>query len=431
VRIVDAALVALKRRAAAVTLLATTVVMSGACTQPSAAGLTISGSAVGSEASLLRMQLARYERSHPGEPVSVRVTPDAADQRHQLYVQWLNARAPQPDILQLDVVWTAEFAAAGWLAPLDPFAPETAAYFPAALQSQRWNGTLFALPWFMDVGLLYWRTDLMPAPPRSLDELTRLAEQAQRSGGVPFGLVWQGARYEGLVTVFMEYLGAFGGRILDDRGEVVVDADAGVRALTFMRDSIARDRIVPEAVLGWQEEQSRFAFQNGQAVFMRNWPYARPLLDDGGASAVAGRVAIAAMPGTDAGHSTATLGGSVLAINAFSPRKQQAWQVLQYLVAPDQMLERARVTGQFPPRRDLYDDPALGEALDADVDLLRGILDASMARPSTPVYTELSDILQVSLHRALSGQRAPSTALHEAADRMRAVLARVRLSTAS
>jgi multiple sugar transport system substrate-binding protein len=401
-----------------------------ACSPPSSPTLTMSGSAVGLEAQLLRSQLDRLRAQEPQSAVAVRVTPDAADARHQLYVQWLNARAPEPDILQLYVIWTAEFAAAGWIAPLDSYGPRTAAYFPAAIDAQRWNGSLYALPWFMDVGLLYWRTDLMPRPPRSLDELTQIARGAQAAGKVPFGIVWQGARYEGLVTVFVEYLGAFGGRILDDDGSVVVDSPAGVRALSFMRDCI-RGGGAPGAVLGWQEEQTRFAFQNGQAAFMRNWPYARPLLADPSSSAVAGRFAVAGMPGTDSGHPTAALGGSVLAINAFSRRKDAAWRALQFLLAPEQMIERARVVGEYPPRRDLYDSRELAEALHADTSTLRDILDRAVARPATPVYSELSDILQVSLHRALTGQQEPAVALAEAARDMRAVLQRVRLDRAS
>ena len=114
---------------------------------------------------------------------------------------------------------------------------------------------------------------------------------------MPFGFVWQGARYEGLVTVFLEYLGAFGGAILDDEGRVRVDSEAAQQALTSMRDAIYVDGIVPPAVLTWQEEQTRFAFQTGQAVFMRNWPYAYGLLEDRSQSRVAGRFAVGAMPG--------------------------------------------------------------------------------------------------------------------------------------
>ncbi|MGE0450553.1 MAG: ABC transporter substrate-binding protein [Vicinamibacterales bacterium] len=409
---------------------ATLLVLTCACGGAPERVLTISGSAVGREADLLRDQLDRYRRLKPSLRIELRSTPDAADQRHQLYVQWLNARANDPDVLQLDVIWTAEFAAAGWIAPLDPFAPDAGAFFPAAVDAQRWQGRLFALPWFIDAGMLYWRSDLMPRAPATLAELVDSATRARAEGAVPFGFVWQGARYEGLVTVFLEHLGAFGGRILDDDSRVVVDSDAAIAALAFMRDTIRRSGIVPEAVLGWQEEQTRFAFQNGQAAFMRNWPYARPLLDDRSSSVVAGRFGVAAMPSGPNGTATAALGGSALAVNAFSEQPGEAWDLVQFLVAPAQMMERARVTGQFPPRPSLYDDPALADALGTDPAAVRAILDRAVARPATPVYSELSEILQVSLHRALSGQQEPEAALRDAAHAMRALLARVKLSRA-
>src|SRR5579864_3605679 len=185
--------------------------------------LTFSGSLVGREGEVIRRQLDRFREANPSIDVALRATPDAADQRHQLYVQWLNARASDPDVLQLDVIWTPEFAAAGWIAGLDRFEPPVDRFFAAVVAADRWNGSLYALPWFVDVGMLYWRIDLASRAPRDLDELAQRARRAQEEAGVPFGFVWQGARYEGLVTVFLEHLGAFGGAILDDRGRVVVD----------------------------------------------------------------------------------------------------------------------------------------------------------------------------------------------------------------
>jgi multiple sugar transport system substrate-binding protein len=397
-----------------------------ACRDGSEAPLTISGSAVGREAELLERQLDRFRHAHPALRVVLRATPDAADLRHQLYAQWLNAYAPAPDVLQLDVVWTAEFAAAGWLAPLEPFHPDTTQFFGGSVAAHWWRGQLFALPWFIDAGLLYWRTDLMTHAPRDQAELVASARRAQASGAVPFGLVWQGARYEGLVTVFLEYLGAYGGSILDPAGRVVVDDEHAVRALVAMVEAV-REGVVPSAALGWQEEQTRFAFQNGQAAFMRNWPYARPLLDDARQSAVAGRFAVTAFPPTEGGAATAALGGSALAINAFSRQRDAAFALVTFLLEPEQMLERARVTGQYPPRPALYDAPGLSEALRTDASALRPVLERAIARPVTPVYAELSDILQVSLHRALSGQQPPRTALQEAARGIRALLARTQL----
>ncbi|HQZ37727.1 MAG TPA: ABC transporter substrate-binding protein [Vicinamibacterales bacterium] len=414
---------------------ATAMVSAAACGGASDSRvLTMSGSLVGREGEVIRRQLERFRQAHPGIAVQLRPTPDAADQRHQLYVQWLNARVSEPDVLQLDVVWTPEFAAAGWIAPIDGFHPPVDDLFAATVAANRWNGALYALPWFVDVGMLYWRTDLLAEAPRDLDALMRMAKDVQTARGatgdrgVPFGFVWQGARYEGLVTVFLEHLGAFGGAILDEAGRVVVDSDASVRALTFMRDAIYEQGVVPQAVLTWQEEQTRFAFQNGQAVFMRNWPYAYALLEDASESRVAGVVAVAPMPGAPGGAPTAALGGSTLAINAYSDQPDDAYRLIDFLLQPEQMLERAAVAGQFPPRQALYDTPELAGALDIPPSEARRIIEAAVPRPVSPVYSQLSEILQVSLHRALTRQQDPRPALEEAASAMRMLLARLELS---
>jgi len=391
--------------------------------------VTFPGSMLGGEGTVLRTQLQRFMQENPGIRVIQRDTPDAADQRHQLYVQWLNAQASEPDILQLDAIWTPEFAAAGWILPLDRFNPDTSAFFPVTIEANRWQRRLFAMPWFADVGMLYWRTDLMPRAPTSLGELEQEAQRA-RARGVRFGLVWQGARYEGLITVFLEYLGAYGGKILED-GKVLVSSPEGLQALTAMRDEIYATGVVPPSVLTWHEEEARFAFQNGDAAFMRNWPYAYPIMGDSAVSRVAGRFAVAPMPAAASGAPTAALGGAQLAINARSKHPAAAWAVIDFLTRPEQMLERARVTGQFPPRRALYDDPALARSLAVPVAQAREIIEHAVPRPVTPVYTELSEILQVQLHRVLTRQDDPARGLARAAAEMQALLNRAGLGQGS
>ena len=393
---------------------------------PAEPRLTFSGSGVGAEGEVIRRQLARFADLHPDMRVEVRVTPDAADQRHQLYVQWLNARVPEPDVLQLDVIWTAEFAAAGWLLPLQRFG-DTGDFFPALVQASRWQENLYAVPWFVDAGLIYWRTDLFDRPPASLEELRQDALDATGSGRTRDGFVWQGARYEGLVTVFLEHLAAFGAGVLDAQGSVILDRADAVRALTFMRDSIRTDGIVPASVLAWQEEHARFAFQSGQAAFMRNWPYAWTLLERRDESKVAGRVSVIPFPAAHGGRESAALGGAQLAINRYTTEPALAAALIEFLAAPPQMLERAQIAGQLPARRSLYQGPALSRALSMPLpDVLRA-LDAAVPRPVTPVYTELSEVLQVHVHRALSGQEEPDLALHAAATEIRAILARAHL----
>jgi multiple sugar transport system substrate-binding protein len=397
-----------------------------ACGSDREAGVVIQfpGSAVGAEGELLARQLERFMAEHPGIRVERRSTPDASDQRHQLYVQWLNAGVGDPDILQLDVIWTAEFAAAGWILPLEGFEPDTEDFLSGPLQASRYRSRLFALPWFVDVGLLYWRTDLLDEPPTRFADLGGVVSQAARRGGLPYAFVWQGARYEGLVTVFQEFLGGHGGRILDDRGAVQVDSEAAVRALSAMKRAIDAG-YVPKAVLGWQEEQTRFAFQNGRAVLMRNWPYAYPLMQEVSSSRVAGRFAVAPMLADASGEPTAALGGSLLAINARSRHPEVAWAVVEYLTQPAQMQERAVQVGQYPPRRSLYEeDSGLRGRMAIPLIEIRRVIERARPRPVTPVYSELSGLLQIRLHEALTGQREPAEALSLAAREMRELLAR-------
>ena len=390
--------------------------------------LTFSGSALGAEGTLVAKQLKQFMVLNPGIRVELQRTPDDANQRHQLYVQWLNARVGNPSILQLDVIWTPEFAAAGWVRPLTQYGPASSEFFPATIEANTWAGKLYALPWFADVGLLYRRTDLVPSEPKTLEEMVASARTAMsRPGGPRYGIVSQGARYEGLITGFVEYLGAFGGRIIDDKGEVVVNRPEAVRALEFMRDELYGSRVAPLDVLTWHEEEARFAFQNGNAVFMRNWPYPVAAMSDPAQSKVAGKFAVSPMPksgSAPAGHSTAALGGAQLAINAYSEHPDAAYKLIAYLTAPEQMLERAQAVGQYPTRPALYDDPRLKGAIAIPLDDARRAIESATPRPVTPIYTELSEILQIELHRALVRQAEPRDALNSAAARINALIDR-------
>lgn len=390
--------------------------------------LTFSGSALGAEGTLVAKQLQRFMQLNPDIHVELQRTPDDASQRHQLYVQWLNARVGNPSILQLDVVWTPEFAAAGWVLPLDSHGPAKAEFFPATIAANTWAGKLYALPWFADVGLLYRRTDLVPREPATLEEMVGAAKSAMsRRGGPRYGIVSQGARYEGLITGFVEYLGAFGGRIIDDKGEVVVNRPEAVRALEFMRDELYGSRVAPLDVLTWHEEEARFAFQNGNAAFMRNWPYAVAAMSDTVQSKVSGKFAVSPMPASGSapgGHATATLGGAQLAINAYTDHPDAAYKLIAYLTAPEQMLERAQAVGQYPTRPGLYDDARMRGAINIPLETARRAIESATPRPVTPIYTELSEILQIQLHRALVRQVEPRQALDAAAAQINALIER-------
>ncbi|MFN2441521.1 MAG: ABC transporter substrate-binding protein [Thermoanaerobaculia bacterium] len=379
--------------------------------------LTISASSVGAEGEILARQLVAFERT-TGIRVRIQQTPDDATQRHQLYVQWLNARIGTPDVLQLDIIWTPEFAAAGWIAPLSRF--DVGDFAPETIAANRWRGRMYAVPWFVDVGMLYRRTDVVAREPATLDEL--LARAEGRPDDIASGFVWQGARYEGVVTVYLEILTGHGGRILDEAGRPCLSSPSGIAALEWLKRAIAGGGS-PRAVVTWHEEETRFAFQNGGAVFMRNWPYAVPLLDDSAKSKVASKFAVSPMPPVRQGlPSAATLGGAQLAINRWSPRQDQARELIAFLTAPEQMIDRAKATGQYPPRLSLYGSGDLDRALGTDSSTVRKIVESAVARPSTPVYSEISELMQIELHRALTGEIEAEEALRRADHAIAAIL---------
>jgi multiple sugar transport system substrate-binding protein len=408
-------------RAAVVLLL----MAGGACDDERSnfAVVTFPSSSVGAEAEVLTRQLARFSKQHPGIVVERRRTPDAANERHQLYVQWLNAHASDPDILQLDVIWTPQFAAAGWLLPLAASDAQLRDFLPASVAANRYRGRLFALPWFVDVGMLYYRRDLVPAPA----SYAQLAKQAARARelGVRDGLALQAARYEGLATVFLEYLTAFGGELIDARGQVRVDSPQALAALQALLHAF-ESGMVPRAAITWQEEQVRFAFQNGHALFMRNWPYAHGLLQRAD-SKVRDRFGVVPFPAAPGGRPAAALGGAQLAINAYSDQPAAARRVIEFLLQPEQMIERARIASQWPPRVSLYRSGALEGVLPLPPAEAERILASAVARPAVPMYSQLSDLLQVHLHRCLTGQESAQSALSRAAAEMRALLQRVGL----
>jgi len=145
---------------------------------------------------------------------------------------------------------------------------------------------------------------------------------------------------------------------------------------------------------------------------------------------VAGRFAVTSMPAAPGGRPTAALGGSALAINGWSDQPDAAYELIDFLLQPEQMIERARLAGQYPARPALYETTALAGALTISPADALSVIEQAVARPVTPVYSELSDILQIALHRALTRQQEPRPALQDAAAAMRALLAKARLAPA-
>jgi multiple sugar transport system substrate-binding protein len=368
-----------------------------------------------------------------GESTGVRVEllrqpSDTAQQRQGLIVA-LSAGRPDPDVFLLDVAWIALFAAADWLRPLPAAAADTTAFFPGILDAvDRHGGDLVALPVYLDVGLLYWREDLLRAhglggPPRTWDRLEEMAatvQAAERRENPRFrGFVWQGAQYEGLVVNFLEFAGTAGGLRRTAVGWQV-DTPANRRALQRMHALVHTRRLSPAATsTEMREEEVRAFFQRGDALFERNWPYAWPLHQRPG-SPVRGRVGVGRLPGPTPDTGAGTLGGWHVGVSRFSDAPGQAVRFVRWLTSRAVQERMVRRLGWNPGRRDLYDDPDLAREL-PHLPHLKAALRTARPRPPVPWYPQMSRVLQRHLGAALCGRATAADALAAAEEEIAAL----------
>jgi multiple sugar transport system substrate-binding protein len=362
--------------------------------------------------------LREFEARHPGVRVTSEVLPWNADEQHQFYVINMEGGRAGFDVLMMDVIWVPEFARAGWLLDLAPWFPrdEQAAFFPSTIAAATQDGGIWGFPWNMNVGLLYYRADLLArhgfGPPRTWDELAGQVRAIRAAGQEGLdGYLWQGKQYEGLVVNVLEQLWADGTDLLGP-GEVVFPDPARAEAvLAFMRGLLATG-ISPAWTTAADEELGRRAFGDGRAIFYRGWPYALDLfgMPD---SRVRGRVGIAGLPrhrhGTASPGST---GGSHLGVYRHTPYPEQAVALARFLTAEDAQRRIARAA-LWPTRTRLYTDPAVAGERPGVREIYTLAL-AGRPRPVTPWYLTLSTTVQPELSAALVGVKSPAASVRDA-----------------
>ena len=359
---------------------------------------------------VLRALIDEFERAHPGVAVREETLPSSSDDQYQFYAINLQAGSDAFDVLAVDIIWVAGFARAGWLRAL----PSEGGFFEGPMEAVTWRGTVHALPWFVDAGLLYYRKDLVERAPRTWDELIAMA----RAPAVQ-GFVWQGKQYEGLVCNALEYLHSNRGAVLEGE-RVVLDSPQNREALALMAGLVHRYRVTPGSVTTMTEEPSRHVFGQGRALFLRNWPYAWRLFQDP-SSGVHGKVGVAELPHFPGGRSAPTLGGWQLAVNAASRNHEIASSFVHFLTGEAAQKRLAMAYGFQPARLALYRDaellaaqPFLGE--------LERVFTNARPRPVTPQYVRVSQVLQSDFSAAISGRRTPQAALAHAQRRIEEIL---------
>lgn len=347
-----------------------------------------------------------FEKKHPNIKVKFKEMPTDTGTSHDQYVTMLSAQSSEIDVMDVDVIWPAEFAQAGYLQDLDRFIQrdniDMSQYIPGAVEAGNYNGKQWAMPKFIDAGLLYYRKDIVKEPPKTWDELIEVAKKQKGKKGTKSGFVMQAAQYEGLVCNFIEFAGAYGGRILDDKGNVVINSPGTVKGLEKMIE-VVKSGAVPGNILAIKEPETHTMYKEGESVLARNWPYMFSILQNPDESKVVDQVGVAPLPKGDKA-STAALGGWMMGINKYSKNKEAAWEFVKFVTGPEGQKISA-LYSHSPTYLPTYDDPEVQKAnpLYADENFVKGV-SAAIPRPVSPEYPKISEIIQVEVSNALSGK---------------------------
>jgi multiple sugar transport system substrate-binding protein len=326
------------------------------------------------------------------------------------------------DLIGGDVIWPAQLAEPGYILDLsDRFTEEDRqAFLPGPVESNTYEGRIYGVPWYTDVGLLYYRQDLLEQsgfsePPATWDELKEQAQKVMQDSGTENGFIFQGSNYEGGVVNGLEYIYSHGGAVLDDNGQskVVIDSPKSARGLQTER-SMIEDGVAPQAGTTYTETESEALFLRGDAVFPRTWPQLYSKAGDPEQSSIdQDRLGVAPLPAGEGGRSSGGLEGWNFFINAASDPETQdaAYEFIRFATSPEQQRFYALEGSRLPTVQELYDDQ---EVLDAvPVIRLAGeqALHDARPRPVSPFYSDMSLEMAEQFNASLNGEVSPEEAL--------------------
>ncbi|KPH05553.1 ABC transporter substrate-binding protein (plasmid) [Rhizobium acidisoli] len=376
-----------------------------------AAEISFAANTTGKSIEFLQKQVAVFEKE-TGNHVKLVTMPSSSSEQFSQYRLWLAAGNKDIDVYQTDVIWAPQLADQ-FIDLKEATKDVVAQFFPSIIASQTVNGRLVALPLFTDAPALFYRKDLLDKygkqPPKTWDEMAATAKEVQdkeRQAGQKdlWGYVFQGNSYEGLTCNALEWVkSSGGGQIVETDGTISINNEKAAAAIERAKSWIGT--ISPPGVLAYQEEESRGVWQTGNAVFMRNWPYAYSL-GNGADSAVKGKFDVMTLPVAAAGDKpSSTLGGWNLAVSKYSQKQEAAIALVKFLASKDVQKARAVELSNLPTLTDLYDDKDVAAA-QPFMPNWKPIFQDAVPRPSATAkikYNEVSSKFWTAVHNTLSG----------------------------
>ncbi|GAA5045854.1 ABC transporter substrate-binding protein [Nocardia callitridis] len=360
------------------------------------------------ETGAVKQLIERWNAAHPDEQVTFKEQSNDASQQYDDLVEHARSKQSDYDVVALDVPWTAEFAAKGWIQPLkDSFQLDTSSLLSPPVASATYNGTLYAAPRNTNGGLLFYRKDLVPNPPKTWNEMMGSCQIAKDQNiGCYAG---QFAPYEGLTVNAAEAINGFGGTFVGADGKTPTvnspQSRAGLNALV----EAYKNGNIPKEAITFKEPESSNAFSEGKLLFLRSWPSTYGDVT-GEASTVKDNVGVAPLPGEN-GVGASTLGGYNAAISAYSKNKATALDFLRFLISED--AQNIVAAGALPSvRASMYDDPALIAKMPY-LPALKDSIASAVPRPVTPFYPAVSKAVQDNAYAAMNGTKSVDQSIND------------------
>ena len=351
-----------------------------------------------------------FNKVYPNVVVNHESLPGASDDIKESLMTSLAAGDSSPDVFECDIIWVSQFAAAGWIADVtEDIEPIANQYLGGPLSTVYYNDRAYAYPDYTDVGLLYYRSDIIDTPPTTWDELVELSNEYVGKDGIEYGYLFQMFQGEPTSCNMLEFIKQNGGQDLVN-GEFKLNSSNSVESLEFVEELISSG-VSPEGVLTHKPADSRAIFEEGNALFMRNWTSAYALTQTEEGSQVVGKVGVAALPtGPNGSSSSGTLGGWAFAVNAYSEQTEAAKAFAEYMSSYEAQKISALKRGTFPVVADVYDDE---EVLSEQpyIAAVKDAADAAEPRPQVRDYSTVSTLFAEYIHKALTGELSNEEAL--------------------
>ena len=329
--------------------------------------------------------------------IEFELLPNQADQQREQLVRRLGAEDSSLDLMGLDVVWTGEFANAGWIEPVPASTARIVSenVFSSVLQTARFEDRLYVVPIWSNTQLLWYRKDLVPTPPKTWDEMIDMGEKIGRAKG---RIQVQANRYEGLVVWVNQLIESAGTSVLAGPKAVRLDKAPTEKALGII-GRLSRSRVAPPNLTTSNEDSARLGFEAGNSAFQINYPFVYPSAKSN-APEIFKKMGAAQYPAVDDQHpAKPPIGGINIGVSSYSKHKAEAFAATECLVKPANQLEVATLGGLPPVREDLYDEPEMEKVYPTFSDQIRDAIKTAGPRPSeSPAYQDLSLAIQRAVH---------------------------------